>query len=75
MRKISDVIVNGISLVLKGHVPAVQHAESSFAIFKIANRPSKEQIRKLEEISSRLGAVANDIGTAGVTDKNAEDIS
>lgn len=76
MRTIKDVIVNGISLVTKGNTPAVPHAETGFAIFKVFSRgPNAEQIAKLSEVSSRLGAVANDIGTAGSGGKNASDIS
>jgi hypothetical protein len=34
MLKLTDVIVNGISLVMKWNTPAVSHAQTKFAILK-----------------------------------------
>lgn len=56
MSKISDVIVSGISLVLKGQNPAVPHASTKFAILK--TKKNHEEISKLEEIEEKFRHIA-----------------
>lgn len=46
MRKIKNVFVNGISLVSKNETPAVEQAESGFALFKIKEKDFSEDIQK-----------------------------
>lgn len=55
MSKISDVIVSGISLVLKGQTPAVPHASTKFAILKTQKR---EDTEKLEAIEKKFREIA-----------------
>lgn len=52
MSKISDVIVQGISLVLNWQTPAVPHASTKFAILK--TQKQKDDIAKLEQIEKKL---------------------
>lgn len=50
---IKDVIVDKISLISRGKRPAVARAETSFSIFKMADKKilSKSNIEKLDQIS------------------------
>jgi len=48
MRKIENVFVDWISLVSKEHTPAVEQAESKFALFKtIKVNKNKERLNKI----------------------------
>lgn len=51
MSKLSEVVVNGISLIMKGNVPAVVHAGTKFAILK-AKTP--ENMAKLEALEKKF---------------------
>lgn len=48
MRNIENVFVNWISLVSKDHTPAVEQAESKFALFKT------KKINKNEETLNKI---------------------
>ena len=48
MREIKNVFVDGIALVSKKNKPAVEKAESKFAIFKTVSKKDYE-IQKLKE--------------------------
>ena len=52
MSKITDVIVSGISLVLKWQTPAVPHASTKFAILK--TKRNQEEVSKLETIEKKF---------------------
>lgn len=55
MREIKNVFVNGISLVSKDKQPAVEQAESRFALFKIKKTENSEKNQKIfEEIKENL---------------------
>lgn len=56
---IKDVIVDKISLISRGKRPAVPKAETSFSIFKMANKTilSKKNIAKLEDISKKYDGI------------------
>lgn len=57
MWKISEVIVNGISLVLKWQNPAVAHAGTKFAILKTVGW---EDIQKFEAIEKKYRNIADE---------------
>lgn len=46
-RNLKDVFVNGISLVSKNETPAVEQAESKFALFKTVKKDYKEDLKKI----------------------------
>lgn len=56
---IKDVVVDRISLISRGKKPAVPKAETSFSIFKMANKSiiTKENKEKLEKISQNYGDI------------------
>ena len=52
MRELKNVIVEGIALVSKKNKPAVEKAETKYAIFKISYRHKFKQLRqKIEKIN------------------------
>lgn len=54
-REIKNVFVNGISLVSKDKLPAVEQAENRFALFKIKKTEDSEKNQKtFEEIKKNL---------------------
>lgn len=57
MSFISSVIVNGISLVSSKFTPAVPHATTKNAIFKIHKKISKEQSDRLQSCIEKLADV------------------
>ena len=54
MANIREVIVNGISLVSNAFTPAVPHATTKHAIFKIRYIASEEQTGRLEKCIEQL---------------------
>jgi coproporphyrinogen III oxidase len=56
MSNITDVIVAGISLVMKGKNPAVPHAQTKFAILK--SKEAQDEILKFEEIEKKLRGIS-----------------
>lgn len=62
MSSISQVIVNGISLVLWDNTPAVPHAQTKFAIFKSKKQKTLEK-EKLEEIEKRYRKLSGESET------------
>lgn len=49
MREISNVFVNGISLVSKNETPAVEQAENKFALFKTKQKDYKDDLKKIRQ--------------------------
>lgn len=58
MKKISDVIVEGISLVTSAFTPAVAHATTKHAIFKTKKRITDEQKSRLEKCQQVLKKIS-----------------
>jgi len=61
MSKITDVIVKGISLVMKWNTPAVPHAQTKFAIFK-SDTSYTSKFDEIEKKFNRL-SIHQDTGT------------
>jgi hypothetical protein len=47
MRVVKNIFVNGISLVTKDKAPAVEQAENKFALFKVKENSSNEDLTKI----------------------------
>lgn len=62
-RNLKDVFVNGISLVSKNETPAVEQAESKFALFKTVKKNHNEELKKIRSNlnKSEWGEISNNL--------------